>query len=103
MGISHKQYRKAALAAWKSKEFSAAKSNLPLSTTLMKTLFYTLDEKLTEQGCDHTLKIVKGWCVETEVNFTDLNTWLEAIGGHCDCEALDNGEEAFSAAIGQQM
>jgi hypothetical protein len=54
--------------------------------------------ELPRRGCDHTLRLVREWCGQADVECGSVEAWLHDNGGHCDCEALANAEQAFEEA-----
>ena len=94
-----KENRKAAITAWKAQQRAAARAKLPMSVERMQSLFNFLDTELPRFGCDHTLRLVRGWCDQQGVPFGPVDAWLLDNGGCCDCEALANAEQAFQEAI----
>jgi len=96
-----KRDRKAALAAWKAKQQVAARAALPLPDDRMQALFDMLDVEFPRQGCDHTLRLTRGWLSAQCLSVEPVVEWLRANGGCCDCEALANAEEAWQAITGR--
>jgi hypothetical protein len=71
-------------------------NNLPTSRENFKALFNYLDEQLTENNCDHSLKISIKFLQSLNLdNVEVIVEWLKENGGYCDCEALANVEEKF--------
>ncbi len=71
-------------------------NGLPLSRDRFKDLFDYLDNKLTDNICNHTLKLTKEFLdVKGIDNFEETAKWLNENGGNCDCEVLANVEEMF--------
>ena len=101
MGRKDKQERKAALSGWKEKQRQAARALFPLPEEMLVKLFQSLDAELADSECDHSLRLVRGWCQKVGVEAEPVVAWLGENGGFCDCEALDNAEEAFEDARGQ--
>ena|SRR5258708_5135775 len=94
-----KQNRKAALAAWKTRQRAIARTKFPLPNEQLRALFDMLDVELPRRGCDHTLRLVRAWCNLGCIACEPVEAWLHDNGGHCDCEALANTEQAFKEAI----
>lgn len=90
--------RKAALAAWKARQRSAARDEFPLPAERLHALFEALNRELPVAGCDRTLKLVRAWCDRNEIAFPPVEAWLPNNGGSCDCGALANAEQAFEEA-----
>jgi hypothetical protein len=93
-----KRDRKAARAAWDAQQRAAARAKFPLPKEQLSALFDMLDAELPRRGCDHTLRLVREWCGRTGVEAGPIEAWLHDNGGHCDCEALANAEQAFDDA-----
>ena len=70
--------------------------SLPISREMFQNLFDFLDEKLSEDGCDDTLKLTSEFFEENGIeNIDEIENWLRENGGYCDCEVLNNVEEMF--------
>jgi len=96
-----KQNRKAAVAAWKAQQRAAARAKFPLPVEQLSALFDSLDAELPRSGCNHTLRLVRAWCSKAGVETGAVEEWLHDNGGHCDCEALANAEQAFQEACSE--
>jgi hypothetical protein len=96
--LPDKPSRKAALAAWKAQQREATRIKWPLPEEQLLALFDMLDVELPQRGCDHTLRLVREWCVRIGVEAGQVERWLHNNGGYCDFEALANAEEAFENA-----
>ena len=94
-----KQRRKEMLKQVKAQQRSAARDKLPLPNEQLRALFDMLDVELPAHGCDHTLKIVRRWLQERRIPEDSVVEWLNENGGYCDCEALNNAEQAWEDAI----
>ena len=71
-------------------------NNLPTSRENFKALFEYLDEKLTDNPCNDTLKLSIVFLHSLKLdNIEEITNWLSENGGHCDCEVLANVEEKF--------
>ncbi len=75
-------------------------NSLPMSRQYFIQLFDFLNKKLSEYGCDDSLKLTTEFlqqkCVE-KINETE--SWLQENGGYCDCEVLYNIEEMFDENV----
>lgn len=69
--------------------------SLPISQELFKQLFDCLDDRLQEQGCNHTLDITLEFLENNNIPTNNVVGWLNEHGGYCDCEVLANVEEHF--------
>ncbi len=94
-----KQSRKAALDRVKAQQRAAARAKAPLPDSQMQALFDMLDKELPLQGCDHTLRLVHRWLLDQKAGVEPVEAWLHDNGGHCDCEALANAEQAWQDSI----
>ncbi len=71
-------------------------NSLPTSSENFKALFDYLDEKLTDNPCDDTLKLSVVFLQSLKLdNIEEITKWLGENGGYCDCEVLANVEEKF--------
>jgi hypothetical protein len=73
-------------------EESAAnwEENMLLEPEQLRALLEYLDEALTEESCDHTLRLTARWAAEKDIDADALATSLAEFGGGCDCEVLAN-------------
>jgi hypothetical protein len=94
----NKQGQKEALHRWKVDRKAAARAALPLSDDWMQAMFDMLDVELLLQGCDKTRRLTKDWLVKHHLAVDAVLTWLDNNGGYCDCEVLNNAEEAWEEA-----
>jgi hypothetical protein len=94
-----KRSRKEALDRWKADQRAAARAKLPLPTEQMQALFDMLDVEFPRQGCDHSLRLTRAWLESKGLPVEPVEAWLRENGGHCDCEALANAEQAWEDAI----
>lgn len=91
----NKDDKKKALAEYKRRQKEAFLASLPMSEDLFRALFDYLDEKLSEQDCDHDLQLTEQFLDEQDCDVEAVLQWLEENGGGCDCEVLANLEEKF--------
>ncbi len=71
-------------------------NSLPTSRENFEALFNYLDEKLTENHCDKTLKYSVEFFQSLKLdNIETITEWLGENSGYCDCEVLTNVEEKF--------
>ena|SRR5436190_24056303 len=70
--------------------------SLPMSHENFKGLYDYLGKQLTDNACDHSLKLSINFLQSLKLNNIDeITEWLEENGGNCDCEVLANVEEKF--------
>jgi hypothetical protein len=67
--------------------------SLPMPADLFRQLFDRLDERLIEDGCDHSLRLTEEFLAGSEVDTEAVLAWLAERGGYCDCEVLANVED----------
>jgi hypothetical protein len=65
----------------------------------IQALFDMLDVTFPRLGCDHTLRLTLAWLEQQGIPAEPVISWLHNNGGHCDCEALANAEQAWREAI----
>ena len=71
-------------------------NSLPMSRENFKGLVDYLDEQLSDNSCDDTLKFSVTFLQSLKLdNIEEITKWLGENGGHCDCEVLANVEEKF--------
>jgi hypothetical protein len=71
-------------------------NSLPTSRENFEALFDYLDEKLTDNPCDDTLKLSVDFLQSLNLdNIEEITKWFSEHGGYCDCEVLANVEEKF--------
>lgn len=70
-------------------------SLLPMPADLFHQLFNTLNDRLGEQPCDHSLRVTEAFLEESDIDADAVIEWLAEHGGICDCEVIANVEEHF--------
>ena len=71
-------------------------NSLPTSRENFKGLFDYLDEQLSDNPCDDTLKFSITFLQSLKLdNIEEIIKCLAENGGYCDCEVLANVEEKF--------
>jgi hypothetical protein len=53
-------------------------------------LYCHLSRRLETVGCDHTLKLTRGWIDVQPRSARWVVRWAEIQGGYCDCEVMFN-------------
>jgi hypothetical protein len=78
-------------------EKASAQQAMLLDKERLNDLLDHLDESLSEGGCDHTLRLTRGWAAERGLDSDALAASVARFGGYCDCEVLANvdPEEIF--------
>jgi Protein of unknown function (DUF2695) len=95
-----KQRRKAILARMAQKGRAEAEARLPLSKEELKALFDHVDNRLEDQGCDHTLAHTLEFLAQRRLPHDAVVPWLKEYGGYCDCEVIANVEEVWGEVVG---
>jgi hypothetical protein len=82
---------------WKAQERERAEKLLPAPKEVLLKLFDHLDEHLSRDGCDHTLKLTLAWAVTKGLDGDQIAAWTREYGGFCDREVLANVESTNPA------
>jgi hypothetical protein len=90
-----KQRRKAIQNDLRQKADAEKMAALPMPKEKLAAFFDYLDQQLTEEGCDDTLRFTHEFAASHNLSFESIKQWLSDYGGHCDCEALANVEEKY--------
>jgi hypothetical protein len=73
------------------KEYQSQWGDLALTPTQLVALGYHLQARVSEKGCDHTLRFTQEWLKAENVAKTKaVMDALRIQGGNCDCEVLNN-------------
>lgn len=73
------------------KEYEAQWAELSLTPSQLDELGSYLQSRLTEKGCDHTLRHTQEWLQNIGTgNKKGVIDALRNQGGYCDCEVLNN-------------
>jgi hypothetical protein len=73
------------------KEYESKWANLKLLPAELADLGNHLRARLSEQGCDHTLRLTQEWLGASKVaKAKGVMDALRNQGGYCDCEVLYN-------------
>ena len=75
------------------------RESLPVSAPMMKALFDHVDGELATSECDDTLRHTRQFINLNSLPEAAVVAWLQNAGGHCDCEVINNAEEALEDAI----
>lgn len=75
---------------WKQQQRLAARGAFPIADSLLESLFDAVDERIDEEGCDHSLRFTTEWLVANEQPIERVMAWLSKNGGYCDCEVVAN-------------
>jgi hypothetical protein len=63
-----------------------------VSADELNDLIDSLDERLPQDGCGHTLRLTRTWIARRALEPDSIVESLEESGGYCDSEALANVE-----------
>ncbi len=96
MTESDKSRKKALKQQFKNKERAEAEARLPLPKAELAALFDHLDDRLTDEECDHSLRHTEAFLTERGLDPGAVLPWLRNSGGHCDCEVLANVEDEWA-------
>lgn len=78
---------------WKMLQRFAVRAAFPISDSLLESLFDAVDERVEEEGCDHSLRFTTEWLAANEQPIDKVVAWLSEHGGYCDCEAVTNAAD----------
>ena len=91
----NKEQRKAMLKQYKDGQKNSLVNSLPMSCDIFHELFDYLDERLSEEDCNHNLEMTEEFLKQRNIPIEEVEDWLMKNGGGCDCEVLLNVEELF--------
>jgi hypothetical protein len=94
-----KAQRKEVLHRVRDEERQRTLAAFPAAPPVLKQLFGYLDQRLSADGCDDTLRFAREFVLHNALPEQKIVAWLEENGGYCDCEALDNVEQIVSEAV----
>lgn len=78
---------------WKQQQQIAAREAFPMPDALLKSFFEAVDERVEQDGCDHTLRFATAWVTANEQPAEKVLAWLSEHGGYCDCEVVANAAD----------
>ena len=90
MSRDEKAHRKALRDLYKQGEKQTTMIALILDRPALDALLDHLDERLSEDGCDHTLRLTQAWAEQESRDWSSLADALREAGGYCDCEVMAN-------------
>ena len=79
----------------RQKNRTEAEAKLPIDRPSLQKLFDYLDDRLAQDGCDHTLRKTQAFIQENNLPEEAVIDWLAEYGGYCDCEVLANVEDGW--------
>jgi len=89
-------------AAWKQQEKSSLAQSIPLPHAQLRALFAHLEDTLDETPCDHTLRLTRAYLAAHALDEAAALPFFARHGGHCDCEVLNNVENAVVDIVGER-
>jgi hypothetical protein len=98
MKADEKKRRRAILQNLKNNERAQFLSSLPASESDIKALFDYLNENPND--CDNTLRQTINFIKERNLPEKEIISWLNELGGYCDCEVLANVEDNWEQMFG---
>lgn len=90
-----KSRQKELLNDYKKREKQVFIKSLPFAKEHFIGLFDFLNNKLSDEGCEHTLRFTEEYLNDEGLYAEEVIEFLEENGGYCDCEILANVEEKF--------
>lgn len=91
--FDEKQQRKSLKQAVRQAEHETFLASLPMVPAQIKALFDFIDQQLSHEECDDTLRHTLLFLSQNGIEAGPVIEWLEKNGGFCDCEVLANTEE----------
>jgi len=76
--------------AWKTEQKVLARNSFPLADDQLRSLFEFVETSVHKNGCDHTRRFTKKWLGSNSMSYELVFSWLESVGGFCDCEVVLN-------------
>lgn len=90
-----KAQRKAMIKQYKDERKNKFINSLPISCESFHELFDYLDERLSEEDCNHDFEITEEFLKQRSIRIEEVEDWLIDNGCGCDCEVLANMEDLF--------
>lgn len=94
--------RQALKQAGRQAERDALRASLPIPIAKMRALFDFIDQQLSEEACDDTLRYTLSFLSQNGIDAGPTTEWLKKHGGYCDCEVLANSEAKFIEAFPEE-
>lgn len=91
----NKDKRKAMKKQYKDEQKNKFIDSLPISRDIFHDLFDYLDERLSEEYCNHNLEMTEEFLKQRNIPIQEVEDWLIENGSGCDCEVLANVEDLF--------
>ncbi|MFF7633359.1 DUF2695 domain-containing protein [Kitasatospora sp. NPDC008050] len=90
MTSSEKDRRKALRDSYKAQQKQDEWESLGLDRDQLDALLEHLEDRLSDQDCDHSLRHTQAWVNSTGLDWDTVKSGLASAGGYCDCEVLAN-------------
>jgi len=81
------------------RQMAQAEADRPISRSHLRDLFNYLDEELSAEGCDRSLRFTSRFIAKNGLPEEEIIHWLDEYGGNCDCEVLANVEEEWGESF----
>ena len=94
-----KARRKEIAHALRDQQRQKIRDGFPVPILTVKELFDCLDEQLSDEECDGSLRLTQEFLRQRTLDETRVIDWLKEHGGHCDCEVLNNVESVVAEAV----
>lgn len=78
---------------WKAQQREATRASFPMPDALMEAFFESVENSVSESGCDHSLRLTEQWITANQQPKEPLIRWLDENGGFCDCEVAANARD----------
>lgn len=91
----NEEQRKARIKKYKDEQKNKFINSLPISRNIFHELFDYLDERLSEEDCNHDFEMTEEFLKQRNIPIEEVEAWLMGNGGGCDCEVLANVEDLF--------
>jgi Protein of unknown function (DUF2695) len=76
--------------AYREQEKQRSREAVFLDERSLNDLLDHLDARLSEVGCDHTLRETRAWAAGRGFDAEAVAASVAEFGGYCDCEVLAN-------------
>ena len=94
-----KARRKETVHGLRDQQRQKIREGFPAPVLALKELFDQLDLRLSDEECDHSLRLTREFLRRGAMDEGRIIEWLEEQGGHCDCEVLNNVEAIVAEAV----
>ena len=76
--------------------------SLPAGQYDIEDLFDSLEARLANEDCDHSLRFAMQYMMENRLNFPKTSSWLQQNGGYCDCKVLEQIAPIWRKTFGEE-